>query len=760
MIDTLGHQQSQSRFHLVNPGLGVLFFFSGATALIYQITWQRLLALFSGLGHYTITVIVAVFMAGLGIGSLAGGMWADRISKRGAIVCFGICELLIALYALCSPALLYHGVYLRLGHLAQYPGIIPVVHFTVLLTPTLLMGASLPLLSRGLVPNIQAASRTIGVLYGLNTLGAAAGCWAAVYFLLPRMGIANVILASAAINGLIGLVALALARGLGPEPSRPAAGPQADHTSPGGMDRIWIWIGLAFVSGFFALAYEILWFRSLWVALRVNPQTFGSVLGIMLFAMGAGTMTGIACVHRWQPPQRVFLWTQWLIGVAVALPILWLMYGDSRAGYLHELQAYWSESNFFGPAYAQLGFVKLHLLLPMLVLGWAAFLMGFSYPFIQKLVQSDPWQVGRRVGVISAAIILGNICGILITGSVLVKHIGTPGSFCLMIAAGSIFGIIAAWTSRRMSMVKVGLVTLISLGLAWSLPESQAFWARLQGKTREQVMTHEDLLGVVACRDSESAPGARTLLAQGRYMAELPFNDVHIALGAVPVLVHPNARDVLLIGFGSGGVCWGAGCVREVRRIECYEVLQEIEKLLRGIAPGTYPAVDQIFSDSRFQLKHRDGRLALRFSDQKYDVIELDTWDDNAYSGNLVSVEFFELVRANLKPGGLFCIGGRYVDSMLNSATQVFAHGWRIGDVRIFSMHRLEVTRDQLINRLLSPSVQSYFKKGEKTPIRLQLLFARGPMAQQSFSEPQRLESANNMNTDLFPRGEFQLRYP
>ena len=326
--------------------LAFLFFVSGFSALVYQITWQRLLALFSGLGHYTITVIVTAFMAGLGIGSYLSGFYADRISRRKSILSFAACEICIAFFALLSPILLYDLVYMRFGFLAKYTGAIPVIHFTVLFLPTFLMGASLPLLSKGLVTNIDRASQTIGILYGLNTLGAGVGSLASVYLLLPKMSIPNVIYLAAALNAAIGLLVIILYRKSSDEEPilrQPECG---EASVSGDVSRIEVWFGLAFIAGFVALAYEIVWFRTLWVALKVNPQTFGSVLGILLSCMGIGSLIGICVNNQFHSPKRVYLLSQWLTGIAAGTIILWFCYGSKDWGYLKKAFFYWAGYDF------------------------------------------------------------------------------------------------------------------------------------------------------------------------------------------------------------------------------------------------------------------------------------------------------------------------------------------------------------------------------------------------------------------------------
>lgn len=158
---------------LRRPALFVLFFLSGAAALIYQTAWHRLLGLFAGADTIAAALIVGAFLLGLGIGSLVAGFYADRLSRRASLVAFAICEVGIAAFALISPWLYYDVIYRELLPLSSSRAVIFAIVFASLLWPTFLMGCSLPFLSKAVVSQISGSAKLIGWLYGLNTLGAA-----------------------------------------------------------------------------------------------------------------------------------------------------------------------------------------------------------------------------------------------------------------------------------------------------------------------------------------------------------------------------------------------------------------------------------------------------------------------------------------------------------------------------------------------------------------------------------------------------------
>ena len=152
-----------------------VFFVSGFAALLYQIIWQRMLTFFGGADVYAVTIIVSAFMGGLGFGSLAGGHLADRLSARGRLLAFALCELAVAVFATFSAAIYYDGLYVGLGASAMPRAVMAAIIFLVTLWPTFFMGMSLPLLATAMTQDARQPARWVPILYGWNTLGAACG---------------------------------------------------------------------------------------------------------------------------------------------------------------------------------------------------------------------------------------------------------------------------------------------------------------------------------------------------------------------------------------------------------------------------------------------------------------------------------------------------------------------------------------------------------------------------------------------------------
>ena len=243
-----------------------LFFVSGAAAVLYQVIWQRLLTFTTGADVHSVSIIVAAFMAGLGLGSLIGGALADRLSARRRLLAFAACELGIALFAVLSAALLYDVLYVRLGEANLPQAALGAIGFIVLLWPTVLMGMSLPLAARILTADARRPDEWVPVLYGWNTLGAAAGAVLAVVVLFRRFDFHESLLIGAAMNATFGIVAAVLAareKASGASTSRIVEHAPPARTMPAESAVIrtfGAWMALYVLSGFVALSLELVWF--------------------------------------------------------------------------------------------------------------------------------------------------------------------------------------------------------------------------------------------------------------------------------------------------------------------------------------------------------------------------------------------------------------------------------------------------------------------------------------------------------------------
>ena len=556
----------------------VAFFASGAAALVYQVAWQRILALETGVGIYSIALIVASFLAGLGVGSELAGRISVNLGHLGALRAFAAVELLVGLFGLASASIYYDWLYVRLGWLYGSPWRAAFLHLASLGVPTALMGMSLPFLVRAMVAEGRTAPRTIGLLYGINLVGAAMGALLTPWVLIRFLGIVGALQAAAAANLVAGLVALA-AR-VAP-PSAPAAAVATEPERPPRLAHpLAAWVLLYAVSGFCALALEMVWFRIIDVTVKATAFTFGSVLAVYLAGSAIGTFAGVATVHRVARPLAVFLACQCailvyaagtLIAVAAAPPdhsaLSWI--GElTRAPRSYEVGARWDLSSV----------ILLYGLVPAVVYGIPTVLMGYSFLVLQRAVQDDPRTSGRKVGMLQAANIAGCVAGSLVVGLGTLTWIGSAGTVRMLAVVGAVLAVVGATVASRVFIVPA--VALLALALAG--PDNDRIWPRLHGLAAAGVMVDEDATGVVAL--APEGGGGWRLFVNGRSHSTLPFGGLHTTLGAAPAIVHPAPERVAVVGLGSGDTAWAAACRRETRSLRVFEICAPEQRLLRRLA--------------------------------------------------------------------------------------------------------------------------------------------------------------------------------
>jgi predicted membrane-bound spermidine synthase len=736
-------------------GVGLAFFLSGASALVYQVTWQRLLALHSGVGIYSIAMIVAAFMVGLGLGSHAGGVLSERLPRRSALLAFAGLELAIGLFGLASGRLYYDWLYLRAGGLYTTPWRAGILHFVSLVLPTLLMGMSLPLLVRAMVRDAPHAARTIGLLYGVNVLGACTGALVTPWILVRFYGIREALLVAGGGNLLAALIGLAAgtvgarrADGGEAEPAEEVPKPPRDPL-PASLP-LWAWSALFALSGFCALSLEIVWFRLIDVAVKSTAFTFGTVLAVYLFGLAAGTLAGVALLGRLRGGLlAVFLACECALLACAGLAVLALTLLPPTTPFFAWFFELWGghRSYNLGGAWSWPSVWRLYVLLPLALYGLPTVLMGVAFTVLQRAVHDDARGSGRRVGVLQAANIAGCVAGSLLAGLVGLNWVGSAGVLRLLVLLGLVFaGVGIAKTGARgaFAAAAAGLAAL-----ALVMPGERALWLRLHGLVGGDSLVAEDASGVVALTPREA--GGWRVWVNGRTHSTLPFGGIHTALGAVPAIIHPLPREVAVIGLGSGDTAWAAGCRRdETRRIRIYEICSPQLGLLTALAatPDPPPKLGRFLRDPRLEVMVADGRHALSVGEDGYDLIEMDPLPPSSpYSGNLYSLEFFSLCARRLNPDGVLCTWGptpRVRRTFVRAMPYVLELAG--GLILVGSNRKLALDVAAWEERVMSEGVRSYLGEDRARDMLVALRSARpaGPAG-----------TEEDVNRDLVPRDEF-----
>ncbi len=507
--------------------LGLAFFASGFAALLCQVVWQRMLGLFAGSDTVSAALVVGAFLTGLGIGTVLGARVADRLSRAQAIAAFAACETGVALFALVSKYFLYDWLALEMaGTVDSLTGVFALC-FAGLVLPTTLMGASLPLLSRAVATSIEALPARIALLYGLNTVGAGMGALIGGWVIIGTLGFE----VSLRVAALLEVVAAALALTLIPAMRRtpdPAAAAPAERQidTPDGVGSVALWCALAFASGFVIVALEIVWVRVIGQFGQYHAYMFATLLGVFLLADGAGIAVGGRLVRRVRDPRPGFFLAQGS-GFLLALLLLLVMWWSVPHMPSGEVPT-WTDTTRLGGNELLFG-----IAVTVLLIAPPSFLIGLTFPFIQRAVQRDLAQVGARVGWVQLANILGNAAGSLGTGLVALHLLGTAGTLVLLTLVT--IGLLLLWLLRGGRSNRAGWAMLAAVVAALALvPGNDAWWRRLHvEKPGQPVAWAEDRSGVAFFRDDSGVPerarseaglnGANPFYIQGFSQGTIPF---------------------------------------------------------------------------------------------------------------------------------------------------------------------------------------------------------------------------------------------
>jgi spermidine synthase len=633
----------------------VLFVLSGVSGLIYQVVWARQLTLVFGATSPAITTVLASFMLGLALGSQAAGRLARRWGDP--VRAYGVIELGIAAYAIAFPGLLHlltlvHVPLFRL--LVEAPVALGVVRIVIvavlLLPPTALMGASLPVLARALVRDPTGLGRDAGILYGVNTLGAAAGVYLGAFFLIPGVGLTGAWLTAAALNAAVGVVALAGAR------RWPWRGGEGDHV-PAVADSPPRWpVLIAFgCSGLAALGYEVVWTRLLILLFGSSVYAFAVMLSGFLLGLGLGGLLGGWLVARRPASLLLAASLQVIITVGVLAAAPWF---DGLPRLF--LEAF----RVTGGVWWSLTGLQYLMAVGLMIVPTLA--MGAAFPVVARLLGPAPG-AERAVGDAYAVNTWGAIAGAALTGFVLIPWLGFRGSLvalagvntlaaCLLLAGASPRG---AWHRWALPVPAVALIVAVSVLPAWSAKAlSSGVYVYAD---RYSTYGFERLLEPQRVLFYREGATATVAVMEGRYRflringktdaGDSPDNLTQRLLAHVPLLLHPDPRSVLVVGLGTG-MTLGTALLYPIEHADVVEIAPEVVEASQFFTEASGRPLD----DARARLRVLDARTWLMAGLARYDVIisePSNPWQTG--NANLFTLEHYRLTRSRLTPGGVFC---------------------------------------------------------------------------------------------------------
>lgn len=634
-----GTTETQAPLQWLMPA--ALLFASGGAALIYQVLWVKQLSLVVGVEVYAITAGISAFFAGLAMGGLLFGRWADRL--RHPVRLYAGLELAVALLAvaatlgLAQSAALFARLEANVGLLAW------LLPLSLVGLPAFLMGGTLPVLVRALTPSDAQTGEAGGRLYAANTAGAICGTLLAAFVLLPLLGVTGAACVAGALNLLAALGAWC-GRG-GDERALPTSATASLPRTP----QARLAIALYCLAGGVALGYEVVWTQSIVQFMSTRAFAFSVVLATYLTGLVLGSALYARRADRIRDPWGLF---GLLIASAGLLALLQI------AGLGRWLVTWQTllESHVLQLTGSQLaGMCARFAAAAVCVVFIPTTLLGAAFPLALRLAV-DSGQVGRDVGAVIALNTLGGIVGVMLTGFVLVPGIGLVRTLVVLACLAAAIGAVATWRGKavhkgmRAAVLLVGGATLVSGALT---PPERLAQLLPGARSGELVFYQEGRGGTVAVVNQQRQGQAFNRLYiqgvsnTGDAMPSLRYMRLQALL---PLLIHRGEpRSVLVIGFGTGIT---AGAMLRYSGLE-HPVVAELLPQVLAAAPlfsGNYDAVN----DPRLDIRLRDGRRELLRNEQRYDVITLEPPPPSAAGVvNLYSRDFYQLAASRLQEHGL-----------------------------------------------------------------------------------------------------------
>jgi len=644
----------------------LLFLASGAAALIFQIVWFKQLQLVLGSSTYSVSVTIASFFLGLSLGGWLGGRFADRVRRplrTYAVLelCAGAASLGITLF-LSKWAVWVPFLAPALGERSPVSAALTLlVSLATLVLPTMVMGATLPFLARHVVREQGTLARRIGVLYGINTLGAAIGCAVAGLWLIGTLGVLQSAQVGSAVYFLVAVVAAV--RGITAESSLPAVVEQTNASdgtggvAEAGRSETQALVFVFAVSGFASIAYEVLWFRVLANFTLHTVYAFSAMLATYL----VGLVLGALFCARFIAPRKDrllvnFARLQVLIAAAGLLTVALL--GRSRN--ILNLVESWPAALGIPPQLLDpLAGTAEIVVLCLIVFLIPTTLIGIGFPLASELTIHRVSVLGRRLGKLYALNTLAGTLGSLTAGFLLLPRLGTQGSLTLIVALNLALFVVLVATQpslrqdRRLRRLG-GEGFVFAIAGLWILGPQylQHAQTRFDGARILAFREARDATFVVTGYESEDEGRFQQLLVNGNsYANNAPPGRRYMAtLGHLPALLHPNPHSALVVCIGTGTTIGSLTVHPSLQTITGVDLSQAVF----DFAPLFEPLNHSFYRQPHVEKVVADGRHYLLTDDRKFDIITFEPPPPQD-SGivNLYSREFYQLAKRRLGRGGI-----------------------------------------------------------------------------------------------------------
>jgi spermidine synthase len=632
----------------------LLFVLSGAAGLIYEVVWARQLVLVFGNTSQAVSTILTGFFGGLAIGGAVGGRIADRV--RRPLRLYGVLEIIVVGVVLLTPVSfrligeLYRGIY---PSLAEAPLLLALVRFAfaiVALAPaTLLMGATLPTLTRYLTQDGRGIAGAFQRLYTANTLGAIIGTALAGFVLIELLGLTGALAVGAACSGMAGLIALLLDRRSGAAQGSPDALPAAEETgtaehptapiaaTPALHSSRRLALALAFVSGLTSLGYQVTWNRLLSTGTGSSTYVFTTVL--VLFLIGIALGAGLLGALRPRVRSAVAL-----IAIAQILTAAFALAGAVI------LSA--PADPFFGGSLDFLTSLGRFAAQAVFVVLPATIAMGITFPATASLLGDETGSEGSATGSLLAVNTGGSLLATFVLPFFVIPLIGSPTTLAGLALLNVVVGGVLIMGAKRTSEAVRWMVGGASAGIAVLVVLSIVSGSAFQNPSLELVekkggTIFEAAEDEIAAVEAGEIGGRRLLWVGGTAMTILTVDTKFMPL--LPIAMRPDATRGLSIAFGMGSsfhtsLAAGVGA-------DAVELVPSVPKMFGWF----YDDAEAVLADPRGRLIIADGRNHVELTADTYDYIVVDPPPPIESSGVSVisTVEFYRASKARLVPDGV-----------------------------------------------------------------------------------------------------------
>lgn len=703
--------------------------------MIYEIVWTRMLTLVFGHTVFSVSVVLAAFMAGLGFGSYLFGVAIDRLSDSssnakgeesapvplllygwieiGVFVLGGLLSLLFANFSA-----FYSWVHIGLpDSLLIQNGVKAALAFTLIFVPTTLMGATLPIISKYYVTDNSRLGRQIGILYGVNTLGAVVGCLLTGFVLISALGVLQTALLAAVVNLCVGIIAIRIYQDSGGENKMRISLPSFTWPTFSFDSRQKMWMGVSLICGFTALAYEVVWTRLLVFSISSTVYSFSMMLAVFLLGIVLGSVLVIPVISRVANLRTALI----VLQVGTGLFVIGSLYNMNDL-----LSAPWNSYKLTDASGALLRYFldsASLMLVPTLF-------FGMSFPILIKMVSDGFENIGRATGQIYASNTLGAILGSLFMGFLILPELGSQKSLLLIASMNLFLGVLlflkgsylTSALRRVMAVTFAGVIVFVNLAIPDNLLDRFFMRDSVGNRNIKKLLFFEEGLTdtVAVFKDNYGIldPSAKRLITNGISMsASNVIASRYMKLFAhVPILLLDSTeQDVLVVCFGTGQTTGAAGIHPRVRSVDSLDLSPSVIQAGHVFAQENHDALN----NPKVNIVLQDGRNHLLTTSKKYDVITSEPPPPRtAFTVNLYTREYYELTKKRLKPGGivaqwipLHSQGEKEVAMHFKTFQSVFPHAIAWMSVAnefliIGSDQPIELDFEKLKQRLEEPVIQ------------------------------------------------------